>query len=413
MRVALCPPKFPPEFIGGTEKVVLALARELRSRGDEVVILTGTDRPWDGSEALRDDFDGFEVLRLPRRPEEGYGLDLRRPRLREVAVGLLREAGIDVLHVHHWALLTSGLLRAARDVGIGGIATLHDMWVACPRFFRRPPPGIDCPSGAGREACVRCVILGLPQLDAPGAREGIALRDDDLRSELSAARRVTAPSRACANRVREHLPWAGEVEVVPHGLLEPVDEAERRSHVERRAGDPIRVGSFGNLVEEKGVMLLVYACRGIPNLELHLAGPFLGEDFAALVRSKAREFGLRLIEHGAWQAGDPHPALQLDLAVFPSLCEETYGLVVEEALARGVPVVVSNRGALGERIGAGGLVVDVGELGPLECTLRELCADPARIDALRAGVPARFSTIAEASARYRALYEQVLAEVRR
>jgi glycosyltransferase involved in cell wall biosynthesis len=408
MRIALCAPNFPPEFLGGTERVVLAIARALRASGDEILLVAGSDRPWQGLDLVEEEFAGFPVHRLPRQPDEGYGLDVRRPRLRARFAQLLAEAEVDLVHVHHWATLSTGLLRAAAEIGVPGIASLHDMWTNCPRFFRRPPAGVACPLGAGREPCVGCVRQALPQLGEAATRDGLSRRDLDLRDELRSARRITAPSAAGRDRVREHLPWDGPIEVVPHGLLEPVPPGECAS---RGPGPKLRIGTFGNLVEEKGVMLLVYACRGIPNLELHLHGPFLEPAFAELVRAKAAEFRVELHEHGAYGAADPHPALGLDLAVFPSLCEETYGLVVEEALARGVPVVVSDRGALAERIGAGGIAVAVDELGPLAATLAALCAAPQRIDALRAGIPGRFATIRDAAARYRQLYAAVRTEV--
>ncbi|MDA0932583.1 MAG: PIG-L family deacetylase [Planctomycetota bacterium] len=405
MKVALCAPNFPPEFLGGTERVVLALARALRDAGDEVLIVAGSDRPHAGHDVVHEDFDGFAVRRLPRLPEEEYGLDVTRPRVAARFADVLLAERVDVVHVHHWAVLSSGLLRAARDIGIPGVATLHDMWTNCPRFFRRPPAGHSCPASTERGPCTACVRAALSHLDADTVRNGIRGRDADLRAELAAASAVTAPSAACARLIAAHTGFDSALEIVPHGLLEEVTE------VRTRALDPgcVRVGTFGNLVEEKGVMLLVYAMRGIEAAELHLHGPFLDSAFAALVAERAREFGVQLVEHGPYGPDDPHPALELDLAVFPSLCEETYGLVVEEALARGVPVVVSDRGALAERIGNGGIAVAVDELGPLEAALHDLCRFPQKIEELRRGIPDRFATIADAAMRYRGLYENARA----
>lgn len=407
MKVALCAPNFPPEFLGGTERVVLALARALRDAGDEVLILAGSDRPHAGEDIIHESFDGFAVRRLPRVPDEEYGLDVRRPRVAARFVDVLLAERVDVVHVHHWAVLSSGLLRAARDIGVPGIATLHDMWTNCPRFFRRPPAGHACPTGTERGPCTACVRAALPYLDVETVRAGIRGRDADLADELATAFRITAPSAACARLAARFTGLSTSPEVVPHGLLD--DVAEVRS----RALDPqrIRIGTFGNLVEEKGVMLLVYAMRGIEEAELHLHGPFLDRAFADLVKERALDFGVQLVEHGPYGASDPHPALGLDLAVFPSLCEETYGLVVEEALVRGVPVVVSDRGALAERIGEGGLAVAVDELGPLEGTLRDLCRHPQKIEELRRGIPRSFATMADGAQRYRALYREARASL--
>ncbi len=43
MKVALSCNNCPPEFHGGTERVVQALARQLATAGEEVVVLAGTE----------------------------------------------------------------------------------------------------------------------------------------------------------------------------------------------------------------------------------------------------------------------------------------------------------------------------------------------------------------------------------
>jgi len=94
------------------------------------------------------------------------------------------------------------------------------------------------------------------------------------------------------------------------------------------------------------------------------------------------------------------------VAVFPSRCEESYGLVVDEALARGVPVVVSDRGALPERVGEAGVVARAGDVAALSEALGALRADPDRLRELRARIPSRFPTIHDAAARYTGLYRR-------
>ena len=404
MKVALCCPNFPPEFTGGTEMVVAALAAAMQERGAEPCIVTGSDQPHVGQDVEHEDHRGVAVHRIKRLPDEGYGLNLERPRVQRVFDELCVAESIDVVHVHHWSTLTDRLVRGARAAGRAAVATLHDVWTTCPRFFRSPPDGITCPSGAGRDECAHCAALGLAMTDE-WCREHLGLRDEQLRAELGAAQALTVPSRTCGDRIATHLPWAGELEVVPHGLLEPIKGFARD---ERRAGQPLRIGTFGNLVEPKGVMLLVYACRGIPDVELHLYGPFLEAEFEVLVKQKAVEFGVDLHCHGRYRVDEMHPARALDVAVFPSLCEETYGLVVEEALVRGVPVVVSDRGALHERIGDGGVVVAVDEVGPLHQALLKLAREDAELTRLRGGIPSEFLTIGDAASRYLEIYRRAL-----
>lgn len=403
MKVALACHNFPPEFCGGTERVVLALGHALQRAGDDVVVLSGSDVAHDGRDVIAEVHAGVRVLRLRRKPEEGYGLVVRNLRLRDLAVDVLAAEQCEVLHIHHWSTLSGQLARKARARGYGVVATLHDLWTTCGRFFRRPPPGITCPVRAERDACVPCAALSL-DVPLPSLARGLRHRDREMQRELAAVQVLTAPSRFCAAAVREHAPWHGPIEVIPHGLLEPVNAREQAPAWDGVA--PLRVGTFGNLVRDKGVLLLVEAMAGLRNAELHLAGPFLPAEFEQEVRARAVALGVRLSCHGPWRPGEPHPASGLHVAVFPSLCQETYGLVVEEALARAVPVVVSSLGALGERIGGAGLVVEPTREALAEA-LRGLL--PARVVQWRAQTRRAWSTIDDAAVQYRACYARAVA----
>lgn len=86
--------------------------------------------------------------------------------------------------------------------------------------------------------------------------------------------------------------------------------------------------------------------------------------------------------------------LSLDIALVPSLCEESFGLAAVEAMALGVPVVAYDSGALPEVIGAAGVLVPVGDVGQLAASIIRLAGDPAERERLgeagRDRVSARF-----------------------
>ena len=422
MKIVLAASNFPPEFVGGTERVVMALAESLVHRGHEVVVVAGSEQLVDdaGAEPVVEPVVvgsvEIPVYRLHRTPTEPYGMDLSRPRVAALWRDILQQQRPDVVHTHAEAALSSRLLREARTVraqgapSMGIVATWHDLWATCPRFFRVRPDGGACPKGAAREACVACIRHDLGA--DPGTCAGmIARRDRDLRAELDAADVLTAPSRFAADALVAHMPLARPVEVVGHGVL---DAAIRRAPARAgRSARPLRVGTFGNLVAEKGVDLLVEACArvceagaGVAPFELVLAGRFLDDRFAQRLEAQARAAGLSLVVTGPYRPEDrPHPAEQLDLAVFPSLCRETYGLVVDEALARGVPVVVSDRGAMPERVGHAGVVVGVESSEPLVAALVRLLADGGvALADLAAAVPPTWPSVDDAVERYLSLY---------
>ncbi|MEC8652914.1 MAG: glycosyltransferase [Planctomycetota bacterium] len=401
MRVTFVTANFPPEACGGTEQVVAALARELRARGVEVSVISGSDQLHDGVDVVREAHDGVAVARLPRRAEEHDRHGFVRPRLLDLVRDELETAKPDIVHVHAFSAIGLGLGALCRELGVPMVCTFHDLWVTCARFFRVPAGGVTCPTGAARDACVTCIDAGL-NAGRDFVARSLSERDRLVRGELEGAAACLAPSRTAASFVQRCVPYDGHVEVVPHGLLRAVPAGHRVAGPD--ASRPLRVGTFGGLVPEKGLRELVEAVYTLP-CDLHLAGPFHDEGFAAELRDLARSQCTYLHERGRYREGDRHPARDLDLAVFPSKCQETYGLVVDEALAHGVPVVCSDAGALAERDATPGVVVT--PMDRLASVLEDLIGSADRLAALRAAIPAALPTIARSAERHHDLYRSL------
>jgi glycosyltransferase involved in cell wall biosynthesis len=81
-----------------------------------------------------------------------------------------------------------------------------------------------------------------------------------------------------------------------------------------------------------------------------------------------------------------------DLLVLPSRAE-TYGMVVTEALARGIPVVAGDVGGVSEALGDGGLLVPPGDPAALGAALRRWLTEPALRERLRGAARARRPTL--------------------
>ncbi|MFQ5505980.1 MAG: glycosyltransferase [Planctomycetota bacterium] len=400
MKIAFFVHKFPPEFFGGTEQVVLALAHAFKRFDDEVVVVTGSERHSDGGEVRKEEFDGIRVLRVLRDPTELYGLDNGYPITGTRISDLLADEQPSAVHVHHWWTLGWDILQRAAGLGIRGGATIHDLWLSCPRFFRRPPEGVRCPTLAERGPCLGCMRKDLPGAPDESIQRAIERRDRALRRELSVATFLAVPSESTKRLIARHVPWDRELLVLPHGLL---SDSLQRSRPREHKG-PLRVGSFGNLVPEKGLHLIVEALAGLGEAtELRLSGHFPDGAYLERLKKRAKELEVTLVWTGSYTNADRHPAHDIDLAVFPSLCQESYGLVVDEALSRGVPVIVSNRGALPERARGGGIVLRSGGVMPLHVALARLLRSNRELEKLRDEIPLQFRTIETAARRYREL----------
>ena len=398
MKVAFVAANFPPEACGGTEQVVLALARELRLRNIEVIVITASDHITEDPSVVRSNVDGIEVVRLQRRFAEFdlHGFD--RPRLLQHLEEHLRSEQPDIVHVHSFAGLGLGIGERCRKLGLPMVITCHDLWTTCAKFFRLPAGGVQCPQDADRTPCVVCVNDAM-QTDPAVVVAGLTRRTRQVQEEFAIAARCTVPSRSAADVVRRCVPYQGAIDVIPHGLLREVPSEHRQTPPDPKR--PLRLGTFGGLVAEKGVRELIEAVCALP-CDLHLAGPFHDSAFQAEMQALAQAQCTYLHQRPRYEPEDRHPARDIDLAVFPSKCHETYGLVVDEALAHGVPVVCSDLGALAERADTPGVVVT--PINRLAHVLEDLIGSPERLDALRDAIPSSLPMIATSADRHRDLY---------
>jgi glycosyltransferase involved in cell wall biosynthesis len=216
------------------------------------------------------------------------------------------------------------------------------------------------------------VLVHLPLGEEPGTADLAAGEGEVLR----AATAVVATSPWAARRL------AARDGVDAHVVVPGVDAAPLAPGTDGVR----RVVCVGALTPTKGQDLLVDA---LPDgLELDLVGP-VGRDpeFAAdLERRRGATVRLR----------GPRPRDEAfrdaDLVVVPSRTE-TYGMVVAEALARGVAVLAADVGGLAETLGGAGELVRGEDVGALAAALRRWRDDPAHRARLRALSRARRGTL--------------------
>jgi len=196
------------------------------------------------------------------------------------------------------------------------------------------------------------------------------------RGALSRAAMVVTTSTATAQIVRELF------EVPPDKLVvaEPGSDPAPRSV--SRSVAPVRLLSVGAVSERKAYDLLVSALADLTSLQWHLtiAGSTnRNAEAAGELKRLISEAGLteRVTLSGA--VSDRELARfysTADLVVSASLYEG-YGMVLSEALARGLPIVASTGGAAGATVPEGaGLKVAPGDVNGLRGALSRMIRDP-------------------------------------
>jgi len=313
---------------------------------------------------------------------------LREPRFERDFAKLLAESRAELVHVHHLAGLCATLPRVARRRGIPVVYQLQDWWTPCARANLLDAAGALC-SGPALGKCARC----LPLTRRPGAalwnRLLYGWRGRLLREALGRADARVAGSRAIVDSFRT-LGWLAEgdaVRVLPYGIEAP---AARRDA--GPASLPLRFGFVGAWMPHKGLDIAVEAFAGVDPSRARLAvwGADSGApDFAAALRARA---GAAVDLHGPFADADADRVFAgFDVLVVPSRGLESFGIAAREAMARGVPVLASDRGALPEMFppgGACGAIFDPERPEQLRSWIDRLIDDPRQVDAWRRNLPA-------------------------
>ncbi|WP_431904477.1 glycosyltransferase family 4 protein [Amycolatopsis thermoflava] len=227
------------------------------------------------------------------------------------------------------------------------------------------------------------VLVHMPLADETGAHAEL---DDLERSTLRAASAVVTPSARTAARLVRH-----------HGL--PRD----RVHVVTPGTDPAPLSAgeellcVASLTPHKGQDVLVEALAAVADLDwaCRLVGPVhRSPAFAARVRDLVARHGLtaRVTITGPLTGTALEDAYaRAGLLVLPSR-SETYGMVVTEALARGIPVLTSvETEALGRAADGSppGIVVPPGDVDALAGALRSWLTSGGTRSALRRAARSR------------------------
>lgn len=237
------------------------------------------------------------------------------------------------------------------------------------------------------------LLVHLPLSLAHPGDAAVAARE---RRALAAATRVVATSdwtRAWLVARRGLRP--GAVTVARPG----VDPAPLTTP--RASGD--RILAVGAVVPAKGHDLLVTALAGLRDRvwTCSIVGTLDRDpDFVERLRSQVGEAGLsdRVELRGALPRTEVAAAYaDADLLVVPTRLE-SYGMVVTEALARGIPVIATDTGGVGEALGSGplgrpGVLVPGDHAAALRDALDRWLSDPGHRSRLRAAARARRDTL--------------------
>lgn len=382
MKIAMVMSVYGKDAIGGAERTAGILANNLVRCGHEVTIVSlGAINSKESS--FQTEF-GVNVWQLPlSQLYDPYGLDgvKNQPPVSSIKKALwhlldvynlrmalrvravFRKISPDIVMTHTLQGFSVAVWTEAKRVGAKIVHMTHDHALICPATAMTKGPKV-CES-----VCTQCAVYSK-------MRNVLATLPDV----------VVGPSQIILDRHRK-FGWFGDVKstcVIPNALPESWPD----SPIELATRSPMVFGFLGRLDESKGVDTLLSAIKFLPEgcFKIKLGGHGDSKQL------RDRWLDPQVPETSVEFLGVVNAAefiSNIDVLVTPSRAHETFCNVVMEAGCLGRPAIVSNRGALPERVehGNSGWIFPAGDIQELAKLMNNCIKNP--IDVISKGVNAR------------------------
>jgi glycosyltransferase involved in cell wall biosynthesis len=353
-------------IVGGEERVVEDLSRELVARGHEVSIATlqqpGNVTPGEVAGArvytlrstsyrITQTHQDTERRHAPPAPDPETVIDLQR---------VLRRERPQLVHAHNW--IVHSYLPLARGSHSALALSLHDYGLICAtKRLRRHD---EVCSGPAPLKCQVCAGEHYGPTKGLVAAFGTRSNESRLRRHVDVFLPVSSTvEQLCRIHEDEHS------QVIPNFIGELPEPDLDDPRLGQLPDEPF-ILFFGDATVDKGAWHLADAysrLEGAPPLVL------VGRCYIDELRERPNVFPM-----GAWPHRLAIEALRRSLfSVAPSLWPEPFGLVALEAAAAGKAIVASDIGGLRDIVvdGETGLMVPPGDRVALTAAMQRLIAD--------------------------------------
>ncbi len=377
--------------LGGVQTVIKAHREALEHDGHEVTVFSPLAHPSTDP----------GVVRLPTArlfAPDGYPFTWTAAAAARMLRRELRARRIDVVHVHTEMFAALAGFEAARGLGIPVVQTMHGRIDVYTRSVL-PLPALTTALLAGLHR--RRMSHDEARIDPrePYARTRTARRMWRLMvSQANHATHVIVPSAHFAAKLRAQGVRT-PITVLSNGLeasvLEALGTPQPRAIV---PGEALRALWCGRLSPEKRPDVFIDAVARTPGIAAEMFGD--GVARSAVAKRIAAVAPGRITAHGAVPQDRILEAMRAaHLLVSSSLDFDNQPMVILEAIAAGLPVLVTDPDLAEALPPRGGLVTPTPDVAGLASALADLRDDPARIARMSAAALAHRAHIAQSTHR--------------
>lgn len=397
MKISYLLHQFSPKHTSGVEQYCFNLAREMKSRGNEVSVFVyqyskqgsklqqgTTDMVCDGIN-LREVYHNYMLLRESDRYE------YYNPVIKGYADLYFEEFKPDIVHILHLKNLSTSVIDAAYDRNVPVVFTPTDFWVLCPNFTLLRPDYEVCRGPTKTTPCHICIAdtqatLGQRIMDKKHQPLSSQLKDKVMHTFMSTAgkkiadkmssyfhaekqwtgiddlfarrdfilrkcekiKKILAPSEFMKEVLIENGYEDSQIEVMPLGF-----DMQAPQKIEKHHSDKLRIGYIGTINKHKGVHILIEAMKKIEskNVELVIYGDFTRfHKYTQYIKNLASH-DKRISFKGTFKPDKTREIFEhMDILAVPSLWYENMPVVIYSALAHKTPVIAPAFGAMHEII---------------------------------------------------------------
>ena len=357
-------------IIGGEERHVQDLSIELSKRGHEVVVAT-LQTP--GAAEFELDH-GVRIHRvkstmqrnpwLYSRPERSHAPPFPDPEVMLALRRIIAREQPQIVHAHNWILHSFLPLKAWSGAPL--IVSVHSYNLACVQQ-RLMHFGVPC-NGPSLAKCLRCASHHYGSLKGSVTTLTHRLSQPAVRAAVDMFLPVSMATAVGNGLIERQLPF----EVIPNFLPDEMNlpSGEVDTYLSQLPEDGYLL-FVGDLKLDKGVGVLLQAYADLQN-----PPPLV------LIGRKCPDTPSDLPENvillGSWPHAAVMEAYRLSsMSLLPSVCPETFGIVVIEAMSMGRPVIASRIGGLSDVIidGENGFLVPPGDAVALKQAMERLLED--------------------------------------
>ncbi len=301
---------------------------------------------------------------------------------REIWFGkILHEERIDIVHIHHLMYHPLSLPLVARSMGIPVILSLPDFYPVCSHNNLMDNEIKYC--NVTELPLIACdICLGLQDDAIHGSQ---ASRRSFIGGVLENIDLIIFLSHSEYEIVKSVYPFLRDSS---RTLVEGYPVVEKQLPSKETTMDGVlKVAVPGNFHYEKGgdVLCRIFDVMRQDEIEFHVYG-FVPSPYS----EKLKNLNLNNVTiYGAYSADSIHERLhEADVSLHLSIWPETYVLTLSESWMSGVVPIVTDIGALGERVSdrVNGFKVPVGDPASVIQVLRELIADRRELKRIRKNI---------------------------